>query len=58
MVTTGDALGLRLIGILKLLYHTKVYRGLRRDNGKEHGNYYRVFWGYIGIMEKIMETAI
>ena len=36
--------------------------GLYWDNGKEHGNYYmgvcRVRWGYIGIMEKKMETTI
>ena len=32
-----------------------------RDNGKENGNYrdYRgLYWGYIGIMEKKMETTI
>ena len=22
------------------------------DDGKEHGNYYIVYWGYIGMMEK------
>ena len=34
-------------------------------NGKENGNYYnglyrdyRVYWGYIGIMENKMETTI
>ena len=37
--------------------------GLYWDNGKEHGNYCnvgvcRVRWGYIGIMEKTMETSI
>ena len=36
--------------------------GLYRDNGKENGNYrdyigFRVYWGYIGIMEKKMETT-
>ena len=36
--------------------------GLYRDNGKENGNYKdyrdcnRVYWGYIGIMEKKIET--
>ena len=37
-----------------------VYRGyIARDNGKENGNYYSgLYWGYIGIMEKKMETAI
>ena len=29
-----------------------------RDSGKEHGNYYRIYWGYIGIMEKKMDIAI
>ena len=31
------------------------------DNGKEDGNYYSIlglYWGYIGIMEKKMETTI
>ena len=28
-----------------------------RDNGKENGNY-RDDWGYIGIMEKKMETTM
>ena len=32
--------------------------GLYRDNGKENGNYYIVYQGYIGIMEKKMETTI
>ena len=42
--------------------------GLYRDNGKEYGNYYNglyrdyrvyigLYWGYIGIMEKKMETT-
>ena len=31
--------------------------GLCRDNGKENGNYYIVYWGYIGIMEKKIETT-
>ena len=38
-----------------------VILGLYRDNGKEDGNYYNVkelYWGYIGIMEKNMETTI
>ena len=30
--------------------------GLYGDNGKENGNCYIVYWGYIGIMEKNMET--
>ena len=25
--------------------------GLYRDIGKENGNYYMVYWGFIGIME-------
>ena len=29
-----------------------------KDNGKEHGDYYIVYWGYIRMMEKKMETAI
>ena len=28
-----------------------------RDNGKENLNYYRVYWGNIGITEKNMETT-
>ena len=28
------------------------------DNGKENGNYYIVYWGNTGIMEKKMETII
>ena len=33
--------------------------GLYRDNGKEHGNYNNgLYRGYIGIMEKKMETII
>ena len=32
--------------------------GLCRDDEKLSGNYYIVYWGYIGIMEKKMETAI
>ena len=31
---------------------------LYRDNGKEHGNYYVVYCGYIGIMEKNMEPTM
>ena len=27
---------------------------IKWDNGKENGNYYIVYWGYIGIMEKTM----
>ena len=30
-----------------------------RDNGRENGNYYNgLHWGYIGRMEKKMETTI
>ena len=40
--------------------------GLYWDNGKENGNYYNglyrgcigLYWGYIGIMDKKMETTI
>ena len=28
------------------------------DNGKHNGNYYMIYWGYIGIMEKKTETTI
>ena len=31
---------------------------LLEQNGKENGNYYTVYWGNIGIMEKKMETTI
>ena len=33
----------------KLLYSVL---GLYWNNGKEHGDYYVVYWGYIGILEK------
>ena len=33
--------------------------GLRvLDNGKENGNYRIVFWAYVGITEKQVETSI
>ena len=34
--------------------------GLHRDDGKENGNYHRIlgYRGYIGIMEKQVETTI
>ena len=35
--------------------------GLHWDNGKESGNYYSMlglYWGYIEIMEKKIETTI
>ena len=35
--------------------------GSYRDNGKENGNYCSILglcWGYIGIMEKKMETTV
>ena len=32
--------------------------GLYRDNGKENGNYYRVYMGYTERMEKKMKTTI
>ena len=48
--------------------HLGVILRLYWDNGKEHGNYrdyrgyiginYGLYWGYIGIMEKKMETTI
>ena len=28
------------------------------DNGKEHGDYYIVYWGYLGIREKKTEATI
>ena len=31
--------------------------GLYRENARENGNYYIVYKGYIGIMEKTMETT-
>ena len=40
---------------------TTVYRGhtgSSRNNGEEHGNYYSIYGGYIGIMEKSIETTI
>ena len=35
-----------------------IYRGYIGANGKENGNYYNQSWGYIGIMEKKMETTV
>ena len=32
--------------------------GLYGDNGKENGKYYIVYRGYVGIVEKKMETTI
>ena len=35
--------------------------GLNEDHGKQNGNYYIIMgyvWGYVGIMEKKMETTI
>ena len=39
---------------------TTIILGVIRDNGKENGNYYNIggYRGYIGIMEKKMETTI
>ena len=49
--------------------HCCIHWGVYWDNGKENGNYYIVYWGYIGelcrgyiggyigIMEKKMETT-
>ena len=31
--------------------------GLYRDNGEENGNYYILYWVYMGRMEKKMETT-
>ena len=33
-------------------------RCLYEGNGKENGKYYIVYWGYIGVMKKKMETAV
>ena len=50
-------LGFRVWGSLWIGTHS----GNIRDNGKENGNYYnglyRVYWDYIGIMEKRRETT-
>ena len=35
-----------------------IISGIYWDNGKEHGNYYLIYWGFGGIMEKKMETTI
>ena len=35
----------------------RVILGLYWDNGKQNGNYYIVYWGYIGIMEKKKQTT-
>ena len=39
---------------------SRLYGGYIGDNGKENGNYYNIlglYMGYIGIMEKEMETT-
>ena len=36
----------------------KTHNGEYWDHGKENGHYYMVYWGYIGIMEKKMETTM
>ena len=54
-----------IMGYILRLY--RVILGLYWENGKENGNYYNglyigvmlgLYWGYIGIMEKKMETTI
>ena len=35
-----------------------VYWGLYSDSGRENGNYYTVYWGYIGVLEKKLKTTI
>ena len=42
----------------KMENYLKYIAVIYRDNGKEHGNYYSIYRGYIGIMEKNMETTI
>ena len=32
--------------------------GLYGDNGKENGNYYKVYCGFMGILEKKLETTM
>ena len=32
--------------------------GFYKDNRKDNGDHYVVYWGYIRIMEKKMETAM
>ena len=57
---------------LSIYIYIWIILGLYWDNGKENGNYqnggcvcvyiyiyiYGLYWGYIGIMEKKMETTI
>ena len=65
----GSQLGpIHGLGLYQGLYrgYIGVILGLYWDNGKENGNYYNglyrgyigLYWGYIGIMEKKMETTI
>ena len=37
--------------------HMYIYIGVYKDNRKEHGSYYILYRGYIGIMEKKMKTT-
>ena len=41
---------------MELLYYGIL--GLSWDNGKEDGNYFLVYWGSLGTMEKKMETTM
>ena len=39
--------------------YIEIIIGLFRDNGELNGNYYKgIYRGYIGIMEKKMETTV
>ena len=40
------------------LKQKKTHNGEYWDHGKENGHYYMAYWGYIGIMEKKMETTM
>ena len=49
---------LNYIGIMKKWKLPYNILGLYGDNGKENGHYYIMYWGYMGIMEKQLETTI
>ena len=53
-----------IIGYILGLYwdngkeNEKYYNGLYLCNGKQNGNYYSIYWVYLAILEKNMETTL
>ena len=70
IILGGSILGSLILGNYRVCRDPIVVLGLRRDNGKENGNYYNglyrdyigyilgLYRGYRGIMEKKMEATI